>query len=109
MGVLAAFQTGVYPWDRIGKEHPLYRPDLSPGASEWAEDDDGVAVALHFVCPCGCSKVQGVQVYMGDIGYGWKWDCDRERPTLTPSISFAIPGGCGWHGHLVSGIFIPVS
>lgn len=36
-------------------------------------------------------------------GASWRWDGDRERPTLTPSIN----GGAGaWHGWVQAGVMI---
>lgn len=95
------FAPRVYPWEKLGTEYPLKRPDLAPGMAEWIEDNDGVAVQLAFICPCGCSRVLTVPVYLGDVGRGWRWIGGREFPTLTPSIKTA----CGWHGWLRNGIF----
>lgn len=41
--------------------------------------------------------------------HGWKWDGNREHPTLTPSVFHTKEkGGCGWHGYLRSGEWVPV-
>ena len=39
----------------------------------------------------------------------WAWDGNKEQPTLTPSIFHRKEkGGCGWHGHLIKGVFTSV-
>lgn len=31
----------------------------------------------------------------------WDWDCDREKPTFSPSVN--CQSACGWHGYIRSG------
>ena len=61
----------------------------------WSQD--GVTRGMHFVCPCGCGSVLGVEFPP------WTWNGDRERPTVTPSIQHM--NGCKWHGFLTDGEF----
>lgn len=96
----------LYPWEDVGKKHPLMS-DLPPGSAEWLEDDDAVAVSLAFACPCGCKNIRVLPVYLGDVGYGWRWVGGREKPTLTPSIQ--IEDVCRWHGYLTAGEFVPAN
>ena len=78
-----------------------YRKDLSPGMAKWADFENGTH--LSFVCPCGCGSANQIPVHCGDNGAGWKWNGDRARPTLTPSIAQTTP--CKWHGFLTDGEF----
>jgi hypothetical protein len=72
-----------------------------PGSIKFYIRPDAV-VGLHFVCPCGCGHVGGVE--FGPRG--WKWDGNRERPTVTPSIYFNRGGAGEWHGYLTNGEFV---
>ena len=60
---------------------------------------------LHFVCPCGCGSVLGVQFKRppNESGPVWSWNGDRDKPSTTPSIRRI--GGCEWHGYLTDGEF----
>ena len=80
------------------------RKDLAPGTAAWMEGTDGEISSLVFVCPCGCGEICSIPVR---VGYGtfWKWDGNRELPTLTPSILRVSPYSCGWHGFLTAGQF----
>lgn len=54
-------------------------------------------------CPCGGEHIIGIRFAETehDKGVCWKWNNDRAKPTLTPSIQ--VVGGCAWHGHLIDG------
>lgn len=78
-----------------------WNKSLPPGTSWWV----GSSV-LRFMCPCGCGNIGAVPVYTDATGYGWKWDGNKELPTLTPSIQKVDPGGCRWHGYLTAGLFV---
>ena len=58
---------------------------------------------MNFICP-GCGKVVGVR-FTGDRSESglWRWDNNRDAPTLRPSI---IHRDCGWHGYLTAGKWI---
>ena len=73
---------------------------IAPGSIKFYSRDDGV-VGLHFVCPCGCGRVGGVE--FGPKG--WAWNGNRERPSVTPSIYFNRGGQGEWHGYLTDGEF----
>ncbi|WP_425354930.1 DUF6527 family protein [Oceaniglobus trochenteri] len=59
-----------------------------------------------FNCPCGC----GLRSFLAfDDGVNpsphWKWDGNRERPTLSPSV-FNTGMPCRWHGWLRQGEWV---
>ena len=71
---------------------------------------------LAFACPRGRGECS-VPLFPQTTGKGhtWKWDGNREAPTLTPSINCLACNpenpaekyaGCGWHGHLRDGVFV---
>jgi len=82
------------------------RKDLSPGTASWQKGMDGEISVLVFVCPCGCGEIGHVPVRAGYVGKPWTWDGNKELPTLSPSILRIKPPGCGWHGHLIKGVFV---
>ena len=57
---------------------------------------------LHFLCPCGCGQLGGVNINQADP-HAWRWDGNEEAPTISPSILFL--DGCKWHGYLKGGVF----
>lgn len=59
-----------------------------------------VGPLMHAICPCGCGHVIGIKLF-GDGA--WKWDQNRECPTVSPSIR--VLNGCCYHGFLVNGEF----
>lgn len=61
--------------------------------------DAGEIAGMHFVCPCGCGDVASVTFGRGT----WRWNGDRKRPTVIPSIRRL--DGCQWHGFLTNGEF----
>ena len=61
---------------------------------------DGEVKGFAFVCPCGCGLESWLPV---NVGHGWSWDGNEERPTLEPSIK----NPCGYHGYLKDGYFTP--
>jgi len=85
----------------MGEDGAHYRKDLPPGTARWSDFDSGTQLA--FVCPCGCGVANQLPVHTGESGYGWKWDGNREKPTLMPSI--AMTTKCKWHGFLTAGEF----
>lgn len=81
---------------------------LAPGAAEWQRGDDGQVKRLHYVCPCGCGDWRSVSVVRGSFAKScWGWDGNEILPTLTPSIQHVKAGDrrCGWHGHLLAGLW----
>lgn len=61
---------------------------------------------LNYVCP-GCRVVGHLPfrkpgAWPAQPQHDWHWNANRVKPTLAPSIRHV---GCGWHGHLVDGVF----
>jgi len=105
MKVLITFDEKVNQWDDLPRDEagsPNMKGLVAPGASWWIHGD--VISHLRFACPCGCGDILTVPCRLGpkDKNY-WKWDGNKELPTLEPSIRKL--SGCGWHGHLTKGIF----
>lgn len=85
---------------RARQVHVSYDEGNTPGDYEFLENDTGIV----FICPKGV--IHGIIFEgHGDPGAKWKWDGNREKPTLTPSI---LDGGdcCGWHGWLRNGEWV---
>lgn len=68
--------------------------------------------SLLFGCPCGCGDLRAVDLAPFNRRPCWKWDGNREAPTLTPSILiYQMAEGTGerigehWHGFLTAGEF----
>jgi len=82
----------------------VWREECQPGDAEFHDAKvEGALVkdaGITFRCP-GCNHLGGVSFLPG----GWKWDGNREAPTVTPSI-LHNKGVCGWHGYLTAGMFI---
>lgn len=64
---------------------------------------------LMFLCPA-CGENHFLGVISARHNGGWKWNGDKEKPTLVPSIYFASghqhnghDNGCRWHGYLTEG------
>lgn len=72
-----------------------------PGAAKWWQSPDGATRGFHFICPCGCGGVGGVQVKPA----GWTWDGNRDAPTVSPSVYFNRGEPGEWHGYLRVGVF----
>ena len=74
---------------------------------------DGPVVGYVYAC-VGCNQLSGLGL-AGRIGEGARWTVvsgDAGRPsslTLAPSILHdPSRGGCGWHGWLRDGVFVPI-
>lgn len=62
---------------------------------------------ITYCCPCGCGRVAPLligyqQKPSGDWGPTWKWDGNKETPTLEPSINHIEH----WHGYLRGGEWV---
>lgn len=80
--------------------------DLSPGDFQWA-DDERRPKWLFFGCPRGRDECcVPIAPQKNGAGASWKWDGERDAPTLTPSINCNGKAGCGWHGWLKRGEFV---
>lgn len=76
----------------------------APGEFMWLEDGKGSVSSLWFVCPCGCGEESAVNIEPHGAAPRWKWDGNREKPTLTPSLHKTA--GCKWHGYLRNGEWV---
>lgn len=74
----------------------------SPGAFRLEDKIDGTLRGMTIVCPCGC----GSPSYLPFLGPGplWRFDGNREKPTVNPSVQFRTD--CKWHGWLHAGEWI---
>jgi hypothetical protein len=78
----------------------------NPGDFIFSTDKDGKIWGMIEMCPCGCGATGGIFFDTGDPNQAspkWKWNGDKVKPTLTPSIQRT--GGCKWHGFLTDGVF----
>lgn len=73
---------------------------------------DGNVVGYVYAC-VGCGAVSGIHLH-GRVGEGSRWRVESGDPgrpsslTLSPSILHdPAKGGCGWHGWLRAGNFVP--
>lgn len=74
---------------------------------DWYFIDDDTFICLMF----GDDKMKDiVTLPIDDRPNAWKWNGNREAPTLTPSILVhPYPGWTdGWHGYLTDGKLITV-
>lgn len=77
------------------------------GTGDWwfLKDDTHIGIQLH-------EGMKGLAILpIKDQSNAWKWDGNREAPTLTPSI-LHWGGGRGepatWHGYLTAGKLVTV-
>lgn len=89
----------------IGDEWPE-----KPGEFCFLDSQVKKEACLAFMCPCGCGREGALPIRPSEEkSDSWEWDGNREQPTLQPSIwrnKNKYPEACGWHGHLVKGIWI---
>ncbi len=105
-----------YDTETGGSKHEQLRETGGAFYYTTRHGSDKIVGMLHS-CPCGC----------GAIGYlnfdpdrvparpQWKWDGNKEKPTLSPSIGIRPTTGllnqtmCDkkfhWHGYLKKGVF----
>lgn len=83
----------------------LHRRDLAPGTANIRTLDDGHTI-FTYVCPCGCGAVTfvGIEVDPDASRHEWKWDGNKEKPTLEPSLQ--QNSACRWHGFMRDGQFV---
>jgi hypothetical protein len=83
------------------RSEDLFDDDALPGSFHIKEE----ATHFHCICPCGCGGHMNLPIYREGTPKpapnAWKWDGDRESPTLDPSIRDL--SGCRYHGHLRAG------
>ena len=78
----------------------------NPGDLFYTIDKEDKIVGFIEMCPCGCATIGAVTFDTGSLEQKspkWKWNGNKEKPTVTPSIRRI--GGCGWHGYLTNGVF----
>lgn len=82
-------------------------PSQSPQPGEfWTFTEDGVAVAVDFLCPCGCGSECYTLVTDASKGQPkserhWLYSKEPNGPTLWPSIRYT--GGCKAHFNITDG------
>lgn len=83
------------------------RPNpMPPAGSFFISEYEGDGQVIEYICPCGCGKANMVTLYLDNCRseqHGWKWNGDRDRPTLSPSLQQYT--ACRWHGHIRNGVF----
>ncbi len=86
--------TAVPQWDWVA--------DYAPGTFHLT----AASSRIIYMCPCGCGQARELRLIRSDAdGSGWRWDGNREQPTLTPSIRHL--DRCKWHGFLRAGVWEP--
>jgi hypothetical protein len=64
---------------------------------------------LEYCCPRTGKACGGIIIGKGFKpargAPSWQWDGNVLAPSLTPSIN--CQGGCGWHGYLTEGEWVP--
>jgi len=78
--------------------------DKTPGAFKYFTTAyrSKIIGGLNFRCPCGCED--GFAVWFTGSKAKWKWNGNRDKPTLIPSIF--LKKFCGWHGFLTNGVWV---
>lgn len=85
----------------------------------WIESTVGEVTALAYVCPCGnCGPEYRSAIPVNEGPHEgrprWKWNGNKDSPTLTPSIQRRLhihahgehpEYRCDWHGYLTDGVF----
>jgi hypothetical protein len=77
------------------------------GPGGWVIWQGEGASGLYFACncPCGCEDEVIIPIgYQHEPNYGWGWDGNKERPTLTPSLRRI--GSCASHFNLTAGNYV---
>ncbi len=69
-----------------------------PGSFAFEASDQG----LFYVCPCGCGRESFLPI-AGEGRPRWRWDGNREQPTLTPSVRRTE--SCFFHGYFAAGVW----
>ena len=78
----------------------------NPGDFILITNQAGEVVGMVEKCPCGCGELGSISFDVPSrtgCGPKWKWNGNRDKPTLTPSIKRTV--GCLWHGYLTDGVF----
>lgn len=88
-------------------ENLSYNADVPPPKGEKGR--------FSYGCPRGTGHCGGIIICNGPKppqDKQWAWNGNVEKPTLSPSINCLAHGpggeeyaGCGWHGHVIDGVF----
>lgn len=82
-------------------------PRLPEAGQFWSLVEDGIVVAVTFLCPCGCGRecyTPVTDATKGQAKEDRSWLFSREasgRPTLSPSIRYL--SGCKTHFNITDG------
>lgn len=75
----------------------------SPGDFQFYGGFQGMVIC----CP-GCGVMTALPFNPHEPLPNWRWNGDRINPSLSQNILHSnAKGGCGWHGHLTNGDFVP--
>lgn len=81
----------------------------APVFSFHGSDTAGRPKWMAFPCqgqpPRGTCQIALRPEQKNAVGASWRWDGNREAPTITPSIN--CEKICGWHGYITAGKFSP--
>jgi hypothetical protein len=85
--------------------------EATPGQFAWLDREGepaapGAEHRLVFCCPCGCGGFGSAPVRLDKTRHKrpeWRWDGDRDKPTLHPSVWFNKGQPGEWHGWLKKG------
>jgi uncharacterized protein DUF6527 len=82
----------------------LFGDNVPPGGFSFSDDGVEPFNSIYYCCPCGCGERMSLPIATGDKrDRYWKWDGNREEPTLEPSIKRL--NGCKYHGYLTRGVW----
>lgn len=92
---------------RIVADHDA--PDAQPGDVMPMRDESGAVWGFALRCP-GCNAASEIPLRPWRTRPSWEVTAGDPLTgaglTLSPSIHHDTDlGGCGWHGHLVNGVF----
>lgn len=86
------------------------RDPATPGDAQPLVNSEREPAGFIFACP-GCGSQLHLPVGPRAGGPSWTVTAGDPRTgvglSLSPSIHHAAPHGCGWHGYLSNGNFVP--
>jgi hypothetical protein len=93
--------TDTQTWDKPGSFRWL---------REWPTGED--IVGMSYLCPCGCGTEGEIRfARFGEVPRSptFKWDGNREYPTIEPAFTHVVAGQTHWSGILQRGEWIGVT
>lgn len=81
---------------KVLSEEGMFGDDVPAGAFFIPDDEKH----FYMLCPCGCSQLSVLPI---DGSRGWRWDGNRDKPTINPSIRQM--SGCKYHGFIQAGVW----